>query len=314
MAAEGPPPRSDTILPDRREHQFVPGDRVLVVANPATRADARAVVRLLRQEVPEGIVLDVHWTEGPRQARVLAERHLGDVQGVVAVGGDGTVSEVAAALVGTEIPLGVVPGGSTNIVAREAGVPAHHLAAARLLFSPHVVRAIDVGTCNEHHFLHMAGAGFDSRMFDLANPRLKRRVGWVAYLPAAARALRTAMAEYTIEADGIHLELRSPLVLVANGASIIDPRIRLLPDIRKDDGWLDLIVITATRPHELARVIGRLVTMQLVKSPYVRRIRAKSITLRSTHPVPVELDGDVAVQTPVTFGIQPKAVGLISRA
>lgn len=300
-------------LPDRREHQFVAGDRVLVIANPATRADARAVVRLLEQAVPEGITLVVHWTEGPRQAQTLTERHLGDVQGVVAVGGDGTVSEVAAALVGTDIPLGVIPGGSTNIVAREAGVPAHHVAAAKLLFAPHVVRAIDVGTCNGHHFLHMAGAGFDSQMFYLANPRLKRRVGWVAYLPAAARALRTSMAEYSIEADGEQLQVRSPLVLVANGASIIDPRIRLLPDIRKDDGWLDLIVITATQPHELARVIGRLVTMQLGKSPYVRRIRATSITVRSNRPVPVELDGDVAVETPVTFGIQPKAVGLISR-
>jgi diacylglycerol kinase (ATP) len=299
------------VMKDTRAHRFVEGDRVLVIANPATRRDAQAVVRLLEREVPPGITLDVHWTRAARRARELTERHLGDARGVIAVGGDGTVSEVAAALVGTDLPLGVIPGGSTNIVARELGVPSTIAAAVRLLFSDHAVRAIDVGTCNEHMFLHMAGAGFDSQLFELANPRLKRRVGWVAYLPAAVQALRAPLGEYTIDADGDVMDVRSPLVLVANGASIINPHIRLLPDIRKDDGWLDLIVVTATRPDELTRVIARLATMRLGQSPFVRHIRARSVSVRATRPIPVELDGDVATTTPVTFGIMPKAIGLI---
>jgi YegS/Rv2252/BmrU family lipid kinase len=302
---------ADTQAGEVRQHRFAAGDRVLVIANPATRRDAAAVVSLLEREVPPGVTLDVHWTRAPRRAREMTERLRQDARGVIAVGGDGTVSEVAAALVGTGVPLGVIPGGSTNIVARELGVPANIAASVRLLFSDHAVHPIDVGTCNEHTFLHMAGAGFDSEMFALANPRLKRKVGWIAYLPAAARALRAPMGEYTIEADGEVLSLRSPMVLVANGASIINPRIRLLPDIRKDDGWLDLIVVTATRPDELARVIARLLTMQLGTSSFVRRLRARSITVRSTRPIPVELDGDVAASTPATFGILSKAVGLI---
>ena len=293
------------------DHRFVAGDRVLVVANPATRSDARSIVRLLEREAPEGIRLDVCWTEGPRQARQLAERHLAGAAAVIAVGGDGTVSEVAGALVGTEIPLGVVPGGSTNIVAREAGVPSRHHAAVQLLFSSHRVRSIDVGICNDHAFLHMAGAGFDSRMFTLADPRLKRKVGWPAYLPAAMRALRDPAEHYVIDADGDTFEVWSPLVLVANGASIVDPRIRLLPDIRNDDGWLDLIVVTATRPTELARVIGRVATLQLHRSPFVRRMRARAITLQARRPVPVELDGDVVTGTPARFGVLPRAVRLI---
>ncbi len=302
----------DVLVQDARAHRFIDGDRVLVIANPATRRDAQAVVHLLEREVPSGITLDVHWTRAARRARELTERHLGDARGVIAIGGDGTVSEVAAALVGTDLPLGVIPGGSTNIVARELGVPSNIAAAVRLLFSDHAVRTIDVGTCNGHMFLHMAGAGFDSQLFDLANPRLKRRVGWVAYLPAAVQALRAPLGEYTIDADGDVIEIRSPLVLVANGASIINPHIRLLPDIRKDDGWLDLIVVTATRPDELARLIARLATMRLGQSPFVRHIRARSVSVQSTWPIPVELDGDVATKTPATFGIMPKAVGLIT--
>jgi diacylglycerol kinase (ATP) len=302
---------ADVTAQDVRSHRFADGDRVLVIANPATRRDAQAVVRQLEREAPRGVTLDVHWTHAARRARELTGAHLHHAQGVIAVGGDGTVSEVAAAMVGTNLPLGVVPGGSTNIVARELGVPSNLVGAVRLLFSEHAVRLIDVGTCNEHMFLHMAGAGFDSQLFDLANPGLKRRVGWVAYLPAAARALRAPMGEYTIDADGEVIEIRSPLVLVANGASIINPRIRLLPDIRKDDGWLDMIVVTATRPNELAGVIARLATMRLGQSPCVRHIRARKISVHSTRPIPVELDGDVAAKTPVTFGILPRAIGLI---
>ena len=302
---------ADSPAEDVRPHRFAAGDRVLVIVNPATRRDVTAVVSLLEREATPGVTLDVHWTKGARQAREMTERLRQGARGVIAVGGDGTVSEVAAALVGSGVPLGVVPGGSTNIIARESGVPANVAASVRLLFADHAVRPIDVGTCNDHMFLHMAGAGFDSEMFALANPRLKRKVGWIAYLPAAARALRAPMGEYTIEADGETLSLRSPMVLVANGASIINPRIRLLPDIRKDDGWLDLIMVTATRPDELARVIARLIMMQLDRSPFVRHLRARSITVRATRPIPVELDGDVAAATPATFGILPKAVGLI---
>lgn len=295
----------------KKAHWFARGDRILVIANPATRVDTHTVVRILEQEAPDGITLDVHWTEAPGGGVELTTRHLPGADGVVAVGGDGTVSEVATAIRGTFVPLGILPGGSTNIVARELGIPANMREAARLIFSSHAWHATDVGVCNGRVFLHMAGVGFDSRIFDLADPRLKRKVGWMAYLPAAAQALTFPQSTYTINTDGKIMTTQSPMVLIANGGSIILPQLRLLPGIARDDGWLDVIVVTATKPHELASVLARLATMQMERSPLVRHLRARTVTVTSTHEVPVELDGNVVGEMPLHIHVEPHAVTFI---
>jgi len=290
---------------------FSAGDRVVVIANPSTRASVRAVTSALTQAVPAGVRLDLRWTPGPGTAKALAMEALDIADGIVAVGGDGTVSDVAAAVVGTGMPLGVLPAGSTNIVAREHGIPANLRGAAGVIFGPHRLLAVDVATCNGRPFLHMAGAGFDSVLFDNADPELKRRVGWMAYLPAGAKALTVPPATYTIEIEGETIRTLSPLVLVANGSSIIRPELKLAPSIRPDDGWLDLIVVTGTKPHELASVLGRLATLRFDTSPLVLHRRVRSATIATSHPVPMQLDGDVVEHTPASIGILPASLNLI---
>lgn len=290
---------------------FQPGDRVVVIANPATRVRVRTVTRVLTEQVPNGVRLDLRWTDAPGAAVRLAQEAASDADAIVAVGGDGTVSDVASALVGTGLPLGILPGGSTNIVAQEHGVPGDLAEAAGVIFGPHRLSTIDVGLCNDRPFLHMAGCGFDSVLFDAANAALKRQVGWIAYLPAAMQALRVPPATYTIRADQEEIVTTSPLVLVANGASIIRPELRLDASIRADDGWLDLIVVTATTPPELARVIGRLVTLRFASSPLVIHRRVREVEVASSSRMPVQLDGDVVEETPARFCILPRAINLI---
>lgn len=294
-----------------RIHTFSTGDRVVVIANPSTRASVRTVTSALTQAVPSGVRLDLRWTPGPGTANALAREALDTADGIIAVGGDGTVSDVAAALVGTGMPLGVLPGGSTNIVAREHGIPANLREAASVIFRSHRLLAVDVATCNGRPFLHMAGAGFDSVLFDNADPELKRRVGWMAYLPAGAKALTEPPATYTIEIEGETIRTLSPLVLIANGSSIIRPELKLAPSIRPDDGWLDLIVVTGTKPHELASVLGRLATLRFDTSPLVLHRRVKSANIMTSHPVPMQLDGDVVEHTPALIGIMPASLNLI---
>jgi YegS/Rv2252/BmrU family lipid kinase len=284
---------------------------VVVIANPVTRTNARTVAAILTDAVPPGVRMDLQWTPSPGSARHLAERAVQYADGIVAVGGDGTVSDVAAAMVGTSIPLGVLPGGSTNIVAREHGIPNDLRRATGVIFGAHKLSSIDAATCNGRPFLHMAGAGFDSLLFELADADLKRKVGWMAYLPAAARALTIPPAIFTIVADGETITTRSPMVLVANGASIILPELKLAPSIRADDGWLDLIVVTATKPHELASVIGRLATLRFDTSPWVIHRRVRDVLITSSREVPMQIDGDVVEQTPAAVKIIPQAINLI---
>lgn len=285
--------------------------RIVAIVNPATRGNAARLVELLRGAVPRHVELDVRFTERPGHGSRLAREMLGTATTMVAVGGDGTVAEVAGALRGSGIPLGIVPGGSTNIVAQELGIPTNIRRNLDMLFGMHSIAAIDVGICGERAFLHMAGAGFDSAFFSRTDPRLKRRVGWLAYLPAAAQALNQHPFRLEIQTPDTKIEVESPLVLVANGASIINPRFRLNSLIRNDDGLLDVLVITATTPVELARVFARLATLQLERSPYLIHATASEVSIRSEPQIDVELDGDVVERTPVVFTVDPRAVRVI---
>ena len=291
--------------------QFSAGSRVVAIANPATRTNPRTVAAILTELVPSGVRLDLQWTRSAGSARRLAEMAAGTADAIIAVGGDGTVSDVASAIVGTGLPLGILPGGSTNIVAREHGVPNDLRRAAEVIFGRHSHRIIDSAKCNDRHFLHMAGAGFDSMLFDLADSDLKRKVGWMAYLPAAAKALTIPPAVFSIVADGEVIETSSPMVLVANGSSIILPEFKLSPLIRGDDGWLDLIIVTATKPHELASVIARLATLRFDTSPWVIHRKVREVLISASREVPMQLDGDVVEHTPARMTIQPKALKLI---
>jgi YegS/Rv2252/BmrU family lipid kinase len=288
---------------------LVAGDRVLVIANPATRRQIEPILATLRETAPTGVDLDIRVTTAAGEAREIARDCAGGASLVVAIGGDGTVADVAEHLDG--VPLGIIAAGSTNIIGRELGIPTDFRKAVALLWGPHRLRRIDAGICNDRVFLHMTGAGFDSRFFDLTNHDLKRRVGWLAYLPAAARAMRDRPAHYHIRAGGEEFDVLSPLVLIANGASIIDPRLKLLRQIHKDDGLLDLLVVTATGPLQLARTFARIATLSFERSPFLMHIQTTEIEVSCDSPMPVQLDGDVVEHTPVRIGIRPGAVNIV---
>ena len=285
--------------------------RVVVVVNPATRGDPGRIIDRLRRAAPSGIALEVLSSQPSGTAALVRAALAGGARACVAVGGDGTVAEVASALRGTDIPLGVIPAGSTNITARSLGIPAGSRRAAALLFAPHRTVRLDLGLCDDHCFLNMAGAGLDSRIFERADPALKRRAGWLAYLPPALENLTMPPARFRIVADGVATEAVSPLVLVANGASVITPRLMLYPGIRPDDGWLDVLIFTPNSRHAIARTLLHLARQRLHRSPYVRHLRVRRVEIAADPPLPVELDGDVRLATPLAFSVAPAAVRVI---
>ena len=287
------------------------GDRLLVVANPASRRDIRKIVASLRQAAPIGVTIDVRITSHAGEARSLADKHADGARMVIAIGGDGTVAEVATGVLGKNIPLAILPGGSTNIIAREMRVPTRVEAGAAVLLGKHRVKWIDVGTYGEHVFLHMAGAGFDSRFFARSNPRLKRKIGSMAYLPAAARTLFDRPSEVRVTVDGQEVRAVSPLVMVANGRSVMTAAMTIAPDISKSDGLFDVFVVTGTSPVAKASVLARFVTHHLDDSPYVTRLRGRHVELEADPPLPVQLDGDVCGMTPAAFEIVDLALPIV---
>jgi len=279
--------------------------------NPATRRGMDDLERRLWAAVPSDVELVVRRTETAGDAVRIARELVGHADLIVAAGGDGTVADVATGTFGSGIPLAILPAGSTNITARESGIPTDPARAIALLFGPHRLKTMDVGRCGDRCFLHMAGAGLDSRFFARTDRRLKRRIGWLAYLPSAALALAMPPATVTVVADGLTMTAVSPLVIVANGGSIITPKVRLDRAIRSDDGWLDVLLFTAATPIPIVRTLGRLATLHLEQSPFLWRARARRVNVHADPILPLQLDGDVVERTPATFSLAPGAVDVL---
>jgi diacylglycerol kinase (ATP) len=283
----------------------------LVVANPVARRNTELALTAIRHAAPAGAWVDVVETRRERlQPGELRERATG-CAAVIAVGGDGTVAETVTGIDGASVPLGIVPAGSTNIIAQNLRIPSDATRAAGVVFARVATQRLDVGMCNGRRFLHMAGGGFDSRMFEQTDPRLKQRIGWLAYLQGASRTILAPPADFMIRVDGVEVECRSPLVLVANGAGIIRPSLPIHPGIRYDDGMLDVVIFTARSTAQIARTVARFASKSLERSPYTVRLRGRTIRVDSDPPIPIQLDGDVVDTTPADFTIAPSAIEII---
>lgn len=275
------------------------------VISSGSRLGADRIAESLAHRLGSTVGLSLYIVGSSSEATATAKKAAQTAHMVVAVGGDGTVADVATGILGTNATLGIVPAGSTNVTARSLGIPVNPKAAISLLAGPHAVQKIDVGRSMDRCFLNMAGAGFDAEIFRTANPDWKRRLGWLAYLPAAAAALRLMPSTVVVTADDTEIMTRSPLVLVANGAAAIAPTFKLHPDIEVDDGWLDVLVFTATTPAQVAATLGHLGSQRLHRSPHVVWQRARKVTIEADPPLAIELDGDLRGWTPREFNLLP---------
>lgn len=285
---------------------------IAAVVSGASRLGARAIAESLVEKFRDHVAISLHVVNSSEEATAIASRAAETARIVVAVGGDGTVADVATGLFGSGAALAIVPAGSTNITARSLGIPANPRAAIALVAGPHDLQQIDVGVSEGRCFLHMGGVGLDAEIFRTANPDWKRRLGWLAYLPAAAAALRLTPSLVQVACDSEVIEARSPLVLVANGGAAIAPQFKLHPRITVDDGWLDVLVFTATTPAQVAATLGQLGSQRLDRSPHVIWQRTRRVRIEADPPLNVELDGDIFGLTPREFSVRPGSLKVVT--
>jgi diacylglycerol kinase (ATP) len=286
--------------------------RVAVVVSGASRLSLAEIDAVLAPARGDNMELQVQVASSSSEATAAANQVAGWADVVVAVGGDGTVADIATGIFGSSAALAIVPAGSTNIAARSLGIPADPAAALALLCGSYRLRSIDLGRSGDRSFVHMAGAGFDAALFNGTSSILKRHLGWFAYLPAAVAALRLPPSDVRIRADEVVLEARSSLVLIANGGSAIAPEYQIYPGITVDDGWLDVILFSPSTPAQIAATLGYAGTQQLDRSPHVTHSRAQSVEIDASPPLPVELDGDPRGTTPRQFSIVPSGLQVVT--
>jgi YegS/Rv2252/BmrU family lipid kinase len=230
-------------------------------------------------------------TEHPLHATELARRALDDgCDLVVAIGGDGTMNEVATALVGTPATLGLIPCGSGNGLGRHLGLPGPGKGAFRALLAGHT-RLIDTGVADNHPFFNAMGLGFDAEISARFNALSTR--GFTAYARTIWRTLfGYHPADYVIRCgDQV---LRSPgfIVAIANSDQYGNDCF-IAPHARVDDGLLDLTVIRRLTPFNVLPLAERLFTKRLDGSPSVTRLRAAAFSIERDTPGFIHTDGEV---------------------
>jgi len=236
---------------------------------------------------------DLVWTEQPGEATDLARAAVADgFERIVAVGGDGTINEIARTLVGPSVALALLPCGSGNGLARHAGVPLQPPRALELLIdaSARFVN-IDTGAANGHPFFSVMGAGFDAEI-SLRFNRLARR-GLVGYLRTGPGVFSSYHGETVAIGDGNgrRVTMDAYLTAVANSDQYGNGA-RIAPGARVDDGLLDLVAVPRPGVVGALAMAARLFLGSFDRSPQVCRMRSARFVIERPAPGLIHTDGE----------------------
>ncbi len=294
----------------------VQAKKIFVILNPMAGTSVVDDVRraLDHHFVPGETTCEVHETgKGDAVEEIAREAQGRGYDMVVAAGGDGTVSAVAEGLVGTETPLGIVPLGTANVLARELGIPVELEGACQLLAGAHGVTNIDAMKVGEKHYFTQVGIGIDAMMIRDTTREDKRRFGRIAYIWTALRSLVGFQPRrFLIKADDKQERPRVSQIVIANCGILGQPPFRWGPNIEPDDGQLDVCIVRAQTVVDYLALGWHVVRGQHKQSANVRYLRARrQIDIETRRPLPVQADGEIIGETPVQVQLVAAAVRVI---
>jgi diacylglycerol kinase (ATP) len=234
---------------------------------------------------------------------------------VIGAGGDGTIRYVADSLAHTGIPMGLVPAGTGNLLARNLDLPLEELDAIEVALGGQV-RQIDlvkitVDNRAPEHFAVMAGIGIDAMIMDETDDDLKDTVGSAAYFVAAAKALGRLPIRLTVQLDGNRPVRRHAMLCVIGNVGTLRGNLVLIPGASPDDGLLDLYIASPRRFRHWVKVALRLITRHAKKDDQVDQHTGRRVRITIDGKDNYQLDGDVVGEsTTLDAQIQPGALAI----
>jgi diacylglycerol kinase family enzyme len=309
--------------------------RMLIIVNPYATTVSDRLKNLVVYALQARYEVEAVDTEAAEHAiEIGREARAGGYDIVVAFGGDGTLNEVANGLAGTDVPVSVLPGGSTNVVCRTLGIPndvvdaTEHLIALADDFRP---RKIDLGRCNGRHFVFACGVGLDATVVKRvdAHPRLKTQARqwyytWAAisgfyrhYLRDPVR-LELEVGGETLEGVTAIAQNSDPFTYFANIP------IRICEDIGLDDGTISMALLRRAKQRDMLPIASRVLSKrfhltkhrQIDEFDEVTRASVRSISKDADgvpRPFPVQVDGDyIGEYTELDFSVEPGALTIVA--
>lgn len=291
--------------------------KTFIVVNPVAGTTQPETVRgklesaLQTREIP----FEIYETKGDDNFRQIIRNAI--QQGyklVIAAGGDGTLSGVVDGLVDTQIPLLILPTGTWNALAQALDIPLQIDAAINLLFQEHRIQTIDAMEVDKHYFVLSVSAGVGARTMEDVKREEKRRFGRLADLRSAlVHVLEFRSHSFEVKIDSKFSKFRASELMVANSSILGLKILRLDPEIRMDDGKLNVCRIYANSIGEYLRLAASMLRGDQQHSWNLFCVEAlQEVEIHSREKLPVQGDGELIGMLPIKVKIHPNAVQIVT--
>jgi YegS/Rv2252/BmrU family lipid kinase len=292
-------------------------DAVLITNPHASRVEHGALDRAVRYLREGGLRAHIRRTAHRGHGADLAREAVADgARLVIAHGGDGTIMEVAAGLVGSGVPLGLLPAGTGNRLADNLGIGWSGRDATAIILAGKR-RALDLGRLTTsdgaRYFAVTAGCGFDAELMHRTDSALKRELGVGAYVAAALGMGRAIpRAQVRVETENGTVESAAAMILVANCGGIIPLGSPMAPQIRPDDGFFDILLVDVANLAHAARVGLSLVMGDADRDTAVTIVRGIRVAVTAEPAMPAQADGEPHGTTPFAAEMVPGGLTVLA--
>ena len=277
------------------ESQITSKEKIAFIINPISGSNRKLKIPEIVQETIDQSKFEpeFYFTECAGHATQIATELLEkNYSKIIAVGGDGTINEVAKALVDSNVAMGIIPNGSGNGLARFLKIPLKPKAAVELLNTGKVI-SIDYGIINENPFFCTCGVGFDAHIGNKFAQSTKR--GFSTYIKETVAAFFSYKPKkYTIKIDGEKIKTRAFLVTAANAGQYGNDAY-IAPQADICDGMLDLCILSPFPKRKVFNIAYRVFNKSIHRSEYVQAIKGEVITIKRKKKGEVHLDGEPAI-------------------
>ncbi len=277
--------------------------------------DLAKIIALLESE----ITLDVQITSKEMDAGELAQAALNrGAEAIIASGGDGTLSAAAEALVGSNIPLGIISRGTANAFANALGLPDTIEESCEAILGGHT-KVVDAAYCNGKPMVLLAGIGFEAETVEHADRETKKRLGILAYVVSGIKQLRELECfDAEIETDDQIIKVTAAAITVANAAPPTSVLAQGPAGVVYDDGLLDLTIVAPANARGAIAASFHLLQSALTGNAADREdigyLRAKRIKVTTEPPQKVALDGEIIGTTPIEVECIPQGITVFAPA